>query len=62
MNFKKLIIKALVTFVEAAGAALLVADGLDRAALAGAFGSALSIVWNTVIYPQLQAYLTKQES
>lgn len=59
VNVKKLVVKALVTFVEAAAAALLVSDGLDQAALAGAVGSALSVVWNTVVYPQLQTWLAK---
>ena len=52
---KVIVINALVTFVEAAGAYLLAANGLNRAALAGAAGTALSVVWNTVVKPYLKS-------
>lgn len=52
---KIVIINALITFVEAAAASLLVADGLDKAALVGAAGTALSVVWNTVVKPYLKS-------
>lgn len=52
---KVIAINAAITFVEAAVAALLVSDGLDKAALAGAAGTAASVVWNTVIKPWLKS-------
>lgn len=61
MNYKKLIVKALVTFVQALAGYLVVADGLNKALIAGAVGSALSVVWNTVLYPQLQTYLNSSQ-
>lgn len=57
INIKKLVIKAAVTFIQAAVAALVISDGLDKAAIAGAIGTALSLVWNTTLYPALQDYL-----
>lgn len=52
---KVIIINMLITFVEAAGGSLLVADGLNRAALAGAAGAGGSAVWNLVIKPYLKS-------
>lgn len=52
---KVVVINALVTFVEAAVGSLLVADGLDRAAIAGAVGIGLSVVWNTVVKPYMKS-------
>lgn len=59
---KVVIINVVVTFVQAAVASLLVADGLDKVALAGAAGAAASVVWNTVVKPWLksQGYLYEQ--
>lgn len=55
MKFTKtIVINMVVTFFEAAGAALMVADGLDRAAIAGAVGLGASAVWNLVIKPALK--------
>lgn len=61
MNTKKLVVKVVVTFVEAAVASLAVShwDYSNKVVLAGAIGSALSVVWNTVLYPQLQTWLNK---
>lgn len=61
MNYKKLIVRVVVTFVEAAVASLVVSGGdfTNKTVVAGAIGSALSVVWNTVIYPQVQQYLAK---
>lgn len=57
MNYKKLAVKALVTFVEAFVAAMPLADGIHKLAVAGAIGASLSVVWNTSLYPALQQYL-----
>lgn len=54
-SIKVVLINALITFVEAGAAALLVSDGLSKAALAGAAGTAASVVWNTVIKPYLKS-------
>lgn len=54
-SHKVILINALVTFVQAALASLLVADGFDRATLAGIAGTAASLVWNTVIKPYLKS-------
>lgn len=51
---RTVLINMVVTFFEAAGAALLVSDGIDRAALAGAAGIGASAVWNLVIKPYLK--------
>lgn len=59
---KVVIINAVVTFVQAAVASLLVADGINRASLAGAAGAALSVVWNTILKPYMksQGFIYKQ--
>lgn len=57
VNIKKLIVKAAVTFVETLAGYLVVTDGVNKAVIAGAVGSAISVVWNTVVWPALQDYL-----
>lgn len=61
INPKKLAVKVCVTFVEAAVASLAVSgwDLSNKTVLAGAVGSALSVVWNTILYPAIQQYLAK---
>lgn len=53
VNYKKVAMRVIVTFVQAMLAYLVVADGINKAVIAGGIGSALSVVWNTVLLPVL---------
>lgn len=53
VNYKRVAMRVIVTFVQAMLAYLVVADGFNKAVVAGAIGSGLSVVWNTVLLPML---------
>lgn len=57
LNYKKIVLRVIVTFAQAALAYLVVADGVTKATVAGAIGAGLSVVWNTVLYPIVQPSL-----
>ncbi len=61
INLKKLAVRVVVTFVEAAIPFLALNhwDYTNRVVIAGAVGAGLSVVWNTVFYPQVKEYLER---